>query len=256
MDYNDLTQAALEALHALPSPATATQNQEEAHRLRGRILGVLIRRGRLAAQRSVDDCAAYLQVDAQLIEAWEHGAVVPGLPQLEGLTRCLLAAAAGGGPESAEADRVNLAEYYLLRQRMIGAKLKLARKLLDLEIADLARSSGLNVDLIERYESGEVAVPMNHLCVLAQAVGQDLRYFMHAARTRRGQKPSQSAGAAEAPADKDLVRFAADDKNQDYIRLAMAFRQIDRQDLQRIAEALYNIIGASRDANGRSPATP
>ena len=103
---------------------------------------------------------------------------------------------------------------------------------------------------------GEVAVPMNHLCVLAQAVGHDLSYFIHAAKSRRDKTPLQSAGAAEAPADKDLLRFAADDKNQEYIRLAMAFRQIDREDLQRIAEALYNIISASRDANGRSPAAP
>ena len=72
----------------------------------------------------------------------------------------------------------------------------------------------------------------------------------------RDHPPQISAGEEEATANKDLVRFAADDKNQDYIRLAMAFRQIDREDLQRIAEALYTIISASRDANGRSPAAP
>ena len=255
MEYVDLTQAALEALQSSPSPVSATQNQVEAHRLRGRILGVLIRRGRLAVERSVEDCATYLQVDAQVIEAWEHGASVPGLPQLEGLTRCLLAAA-GDSPESAEDKRVNRAEYYLLRQRMIGAKLKMARLTQELEVEDLGRRSGLDAGLIKRYEFGDVAIPMNHLCALAQAVGLDLRYFLHAAQTRRDKLPSRSAGAAEAPADKDLLRFAADDRNQEYIRLAMAFRQIDREDLQRIAEALYNIIRASRDANGRSPAAP
>lgn len=256
MDYIDLTQAALDALQSSPSPAAANQDQDEAHRLRGRIVGVLIRRGRLAAQRTVEECAAYLQVDAQLIDAWEHGAPAPALPQLEGLTRYLLAAAAGEIPESADDGRAVFADYCLLRQRMIGAKLKMARQLQELEAEDLGRSSGLDAGLIENYEFGEVAIPMNHLFVLAQAVRQDLSYFLHSTEVRPGQPPPYSAGAETAPIDTDLLRFASDDKNQEYIRLAMAFRQVDRDDLQRIAEALYNIISASRDANGRSPAAP
>lgn len=256
MDYTDLTRVALDALESSPSPASATQSLDEAHRLRGRIIGVLIRRGRLAAQCSVEDCAAYLQVDAQLIDAWEHGAAVPGLPQLEGLTRYLLAAAGGESPESAEDRRADLAEYCLLRQRMIGAKLRLARQMQEFEVEDLGRSSGLDADLIARYELGEVAVPMSHLCFLAQVVGKDLSYFLHSAEVGRGQRPPDNAGEETALTDKALLRFAADDKNQDYIRLAMAFRRVDRDDLQRIAEALYNIISANRDSNGRSPAAP
>lgn len=254
MDYVDLTQAALEALHSAPAPAATTQNREEAHSLRGRILGVLIRLGRLSAQLSVEDCAAFLLVDAQLIDAWEHGESVPGLPQLEGLTRCLLAASTGETNESAPVKNSDLSEFYLLRKRMIGAQLKLARQMQDFEVKDLGRISGLDSDLIERYEFGEVTIPMNHLCVLAQAVRQDLRYFLHSDGIQRGSNHPTSADAEEAPSDTDLVRFAADDKNQDYIRLAMAFRQIDREDLQRIAEALYSIISERRDANGRSSA--
>ena len=253
MDYLDLTQAALEALGSSPSSATATDNQAEAHRLRGRILGVLIRRGRLAAERSVEDCAAYLQVDAQLLDDWELGASVPGLPQLEGLTRFLLAAAGGDSNEAAEAPAADLAEYTLLRQRMIGAQLKLARQMQHFEVEELGNAAGLDVDLIERYEFGDLVIPMNHLCALAGAVRQDLAYFLHSANVRRDQPPSQASGA-EAAADTDLVQFAADGENQAFIRLAMAFRQIDRDDLHRIAEALYNIINERRDANGRSPA--
>ena len=254
MDYLDLTQAALEALGSSPSSATATDNQAEAHRLRGRILGVLIRRGRLAAERSVEDCAAYLQVDAQQLDDWELGASVPGLPQLEGLTRFLLAAAAGESNEAVEAPATDLAEYSLLRQRMIGAQLQLARQMQHFEVEELGNAAGLDVDLIERYEFGDLVIPMNHLSALAGAVRQDLAYFLHSANVRRDQPPSQASGAEPAPAVTDLVQFAADGENQAFIRLAMAFRQIDRDDLHRIAEALYNIINERRDANGRSPA--
>ena len=132
MDHVDLTQAAVEALQSAPSSATASHNLEEAHDLRGRILGVLIRRGRLAAQLSAADCASILHVDAQQIETWEVGASAPSLPQLELLTAYMLAVTGGDSVESTDFSGLDSAEYCLLRQRMIGAKLKLARQAQDL----------------------------------------------------------------------------------------------------------------------------
>ena len=255
MDYVDLTHAALDALQSSRPSTTAAQTHEEAHSLRGRILGVLIRRGRLSAQRSVEDCALFLRVDAQQLEAWELGASVPSLPQLEGLTRYLRAAADGEGVESAQARFSDALEYNLLRQRMIGAKLKLARQSQEIAVEELGRRSGLDIDLVKGYEFGEVMIPIDHLCVLAQAVGQDLSYFLNSEDAQRDQLQFESSGPKAAPPDIDWVQFAADDKNQAFIRLAMAFRQIDREALQRIAQALYNIINEKRDANGRSPAT-
>lgn len=256
MDYVDLTQAALEALQSSPSSTAATQDQEEAHRLRSRILGVLIRRRRLSGQRSLDDCATFLGVDAQEMEAWELGESAPGLPQLEGLTRYLRAAAAGDGVEAADVSCRYSGEYALLRQRMIGAKLKMARKMKSFALEELGRETGLDCDLVKRYEYGEVMIPLNHLCVLAQAVRQDLKYFLTTDDFQHSHPLPDSGGAAVALANADLVKFAADGNNQAFIRLAMAFRQIDRADLHRIAEALYNIINEKRDANGRSHTHP
>ena len=252
MDTVDLTQAALEALR--PSPSSTTQNQAEAQRLRGRIIGVLIRRGRLSAQRSLEDCASFLQVDAQQIDAWELGASVPSLPQLEGLTS-YLRAAAGNGFEAAEAKVSDAADYTLLRQRMIGVKLKLARQMRDFALEELGGRSSLDCELLARYELGEVMIPFTHLCVLAQAVGQDLSYFLNSEDSSQERPPTKAADAMPAPDHSDLRQFAADDKNQAFIRLAMAFRQINRDDLQRIAEALYNIINEKRGANGQAPGT-
>lgn len=255
MDHVDLVQAALDALQSSSSSATMTQNHDEAQRLRGRILGVLIRRGRLSAQRSLEDCASFLQVDAQMIEAWEHGDCVPSLPQLEGLTT-YLRAAGGDSVEATDVNRSDAAEYYLLRQRMIGVKLKLARQMRDFALEELGGRSSLDSDLVARYEFGEVMIPFNHLCVLAQAVGQDLSYFLISNDSSHDRPQPKAVDATPAPDDSELHRFATDNKNQAFIRLAMAFRQINRDDLHRIAEALYNIINEKRDANGRSPTTP
>src|SRR5690606_16356552 len=55
----------------------------EAYRIRGKMIGVLLRDARLDAGRSLDDCARVLQVAPEDIEAWEFGDQVPSLPQLE-----------------------------------------------------------------------------------------------------------------------------------------------------------------------------
>lgn len=255
MDYVDLTHAALAALRTTPSSAPTMHDPDEAHTLRGRILGVLIRRSRLSAQLSVEDCATYLRVDAELIEAWELGEAVPSLPQLEGLTSCLRWTAAADDTDSDKVDYSDGAEYALIRQRMISAKLRLARNAQALAVEELSRRSGLGSELIKQYEFGEAMIPIDHLYALAQAVRQDLSYFLHAHGFNRNLSQPRSPGLPDAATDSDLVRFAADDNNKAFIRLAMAFRQIDRVDLHRIAEALYSIINEKRDANGRSPAT-
>ena len=251
MDYVDLTQAALDALQSSPSSATSSENQAEADKLRSRILGALIRRSRLSAQRSVEDCASFLQVDEQLIEAWELGGSAPSLPQLERLTDYLRSTEAGDGVDSARVD----AEYHLIRQRMIGAKLQLARQLQDLAVEEIGRRSGLEADMIQRYEFGQAMIPLNQLSALAHAIRQDLSYFLDSDVIDRDQSQPESEGRTKASADTDLVRFAADNNNKAFIRLAMAFRHISREDLHLIAEALYNIINEKSGANGRSPAT-
>ena len=254
MDYADLTQAALDALRASTLSATTAQNRAEAQKLRGRITGVLIRLGRLAAQRSVDDCAEFMRVDAKLIEAWEFGRAVPSLPQLEGLASYLRSMRPGEEIDAGQVDFSDGAEYALIRQRMIGAKLQLARLTQQLEVDEISRRSGLDSNLIARFEFGEAMIPVNHLCVLAQSLRQDLGYFLDTNGVKGERAPSRAEAPKAASADTDVLRFAVDAKNKAFIRLAMAFRQIDRDDLHRIAEALYNIIHEKRDANGRPPA--
>ena len=178
MESAQLTQAALAALH--PSTSTQSQpfNHAEACRLRGKILGVLIRSIRLEAQRSLRECAEFLHVDNQLVEEWEFGDQVPSLPQLELLSRYLKSGADGypdGGTGSQPSSRE---QYLILRQRLIGAMLRAAREAMDLSIADLGAQTALDMDLLERYELGELQIPLSQLTALAQAVDQDLNYFV------------------------------------------------------------------------------
>lgn len=254
MDYVDLTRAALSALQLPTSADSESVDHDEAHRLRGKILGVLIRQGRLAAERSAEDCARYLSVKPQMIEAWELGDRVPSLPQLEGLASCFKASMSDESLSAAILPQTENDEYMRIRQRLVGALLQSARRAQEASIEDISARTGLDTDLLQRYEYGEFAIPAHHLTVLAQAVQRDLSYFSDSARVNpRRASPSSRNAATAKDEEADLAQFAADQRNQAFIRLAMAFRDIDREDLDRIASALLAIIRERRDGNGRSP---
>ena len=57
--------------------------------LRSRKLGVLIRDARLAARKTVPECAQLVGVTSGLLRAWEIGSKAPSLPELEVLAYSL-----------------------------------------------------------------------------------------------------------------------------------------------------------------------
>ncbi len=257
MHFVDLTQVALRTLQSSTSSTNEQYNYEQAHSLRGKILGVLIRQGRLASEVTAEDCALYLSVEPQLIEAWELGKDVPSLPQLEGLGDCFKAAN-DGEPISASALPLPARDEYLrLRQRLLGALLQAVRRAREISIEGVSANTGLDVELLKKYEYGESAIPVHHLTMLAQSFEQELGYFTDTGGYGRIKKQRTSRETAKATDEEaELMHFATDYRNQAFIRLAMAFRDIDREDLDRIADALLAIIRDGRDANGRSLTRP
>ncbi len=254
MDYADLTRVALSALQSSTSADSEYVDHDEAHCLRGKILGVLIRQSRLAAEVTTEDCARYLSVKPQLIEAWELGERAPSLSQLEGLASCFKAPMSDESLSAAVLPQAEQDEYMRIRQRLAGALLQSARRDQEASIEDISARTGLDADLLQRYEYGESVMPVHHLTALAQAVQRDLSYFTDSAGVSlRRASPSARNAATAKDEDVDLAQFAADQRNRAFIRLAMAFRDIDREDLDRIASALLAIIRERRDENGRSP---
>lgn len=243
MDRVDLIQAALEELQPSAAAKTTSNNQDEARRIRGKLLGVLIRKRRLAAERTLAECASFMGAEPQLIEAWEYGESGPSLPQLELLSQFL------NGRESFSAgarptDRAIQAEYILLRQRLIGALLRAARRSSDQPLEELSATVRLEASQLKSFEFGEEEIPVGDLTGLAQALRIDMNYF--AALPQNMPLPSPFASLSSTPADRESEwrEFATESDNLPFIRLAMAFQQIARDDLHRIADALFAIIKA------------
>lgn len=249
MKSPDLTQAALDALRPSTAETKRPPDHGEARRLRNRLLGVLIRRRRLEAERALADCAEFMATPPALIEAWEFGECAPSLPQVEMLSQFFNGDHAGtDGGDNAEAALAR-AEYILLRRRIIGALLRAARLSRSASAADLSQSSGLDPNQLERYELGEEMLPLSDLIALAQALSADLNDFAPLPGLALAPSRGSESRAAETEVKSEWRQFAADGENLPFIRLAMAFQHIARDDLHRIADALFAIIRANGDSS-------
>lgn len=252
MESTDLTQRALDALRPPTAKTTKATDQDEARRIRASLLGALMRQRRLAAARALSECATFMGAAPDLIEAWEFGESSPSLPQLELLAAFLEDRAAGSESRDFTAGQSARDEYIFLRRRLIGALLRAARLASGLSLSQVAESASLTADQLERFEFGEETLPLSDLVALVHALGTDLSAFAAPLDHLPGQSRSSESTDAADRLKSDWRHFADDGENLPFIRLAMAFQHIARDDLHRIADALLAIIGANGDAKGWS----
>lgn len=256
MDGLDLTQAALEALQTSSLEMSDNGNHVEARSVRGRILGVLIRKWRIQAECSPTECAEFMRAAPQMIEAWEYGYSVPCWPQLELLSLYFNGRTANSRDSALAKDNAARLEYLLLRQRLIGALLRTARETIGWSIDELGERIGLEADAVKRFELGEERIPVSDLAALAQSLKRDLAYFTALPQAPPHSLSWKSTGDSSLESNTELSQFATQSENRAFIELAMAFKHIGPDDLHRIADALFAIISAKVDSNGRPISRP
>ena len=205
-DFGDLGAQLKKGLNkGQPATDEKPYDYAESYRLRGKMLGVLIRDARLSASRTIDDCARLLHVDPNVISAWEYGDDVPSLPQLELLAYYLdipvshfWSQKTKQGNEPTKTSVQN--EYVALRNRMIGGLLRVAREGENLSIQDLESSSFVGELLQMRAE---------------------WQKFMDL--------------------DEDVRQFAANQTNLGFLKIAMMFSHMPTAELRQVAEGMLEI---------------
>jgi len=220
-------------------------DHEESYRLRGKMLGVLIRDARLNASRTLEDCARLLNTQPAQVAAWEYGEAVPDLPQLE-----LLAYHFGvpishfWGTETLKNDanqRVDAqAEYMALRHRMIGALLRQAREDAGLSLEDVAQAAHMTPDTLAAYEVGE-PIPMNVLPVLSNAVDNNMAYFLETSSYIGALLQMREEWRHFLELDEETRAFAANPLNVGFLKIALMFSKMPTDDLRKVAEGMLDI---------------
>jgi len=217
----------------------------ESYRLRGKMLGVLIRDARISASRTVEDCARLLQVSSAQIEAWEYGDDVPSLPQLELLAYYLDIPVShfwGSETRSNQQNKSSVQlEYVALRNRMVGGLVRSAREDENLSIEDLSEATKIDTALLQQYEYGDVVIPMHHLTVIAGSVNRNLDYFLESNSFVGELLQMRAEWQKFMDLDEDVRQFAANQTNLGFLKIAMLFSDMPTPTLRKIAEGMLEI---------------
>ncbi len=248
MDFKDISsrlKATKEQEAARTSPKPV--DPDESYRIRGKMLGVLLRDARQQAGRNLEDCGRLLRVTPEQVEAWEYGDSVPSLPQLEILAYYLdVPVSHFWGMNTLEGDdsqsrRDAQSEYMALRDRMIGVLLRQAREEQNLSLDDLSAASGIPVETIAHYELGELPLPMHELSVLASSVRKNMDYFLESSSHIGHLLAMREDWKHFAGLPEEIRQFAADPLNIGFIEIAIMFKQMPTEKLRRVAESMLEI---------------
>lgn len=215
--------------------------------IRTKKLGVLIRDARLAARRSVQECAEALGVRNGAFRAYEEGTRSPSLPELETLVYYLdlpmehfwsKETKSGNAPRHA---RLDLPKLLAVRQRKIGALLRQERMKASISIRNLAHETGISSARIKAFELGERPIPLPELEVLVRTLGGRIETFFDRSGPIGQWMISEETIHHFLELPMELREFVSMPVNRPYLELAMKLSNMSKDKLRSVAEDLLDI---------------
>jgi transcriptional regulator with XRE-family HTH domain len=220
--------------------------QAQVH-LRSRKLGVLIRDARLAARKTIPECARILPVTPGIFRAWEEGRRSPSLPELEILSYSLnlplrrfwsKEATSNNAPPT---EDMNLPVFVGIRQRMIGALLRQLREKSSISPRALAELSGIPTARLKAYELGERPISLPELEGLTSLLGGQIELLFDQTGPIGSWMRQQKAIQDFLQLPFELQNFVSKPVNRPYLDLAMKLSGMSTDKLRSVAEDLLDI---------------
>ncbi|MGD0877803.1 MAG: helix-turn-helix transcriptional regulator [Anaerolineales bacterium] len=215
--------------------------------LRTRKLGVLIRDARLAARKTLSECAKLVGVTSGVLRSWEEGRKAPSLPELEVLAYSLhlplhhFWSKDAMSDDESVTDSFNLPALIAIRQRLVGALLRQQRENASLSIQTLSEQSGLSRARLKSYELGERPIPLPELEGLVGLLGGQIETIFDQTG-RIGQWMIQQKAIQDfLLLTPELQNFVCKPVNRPYLELAMKLSGMSTQKLRSVAEDLLDI---------------
>lgn len=215
--------------------------------IRTKKLGVLIRDARLAARRSVQECAEALGVRTGALRAYEEGTRAPSLPELETLVYYLDLPMEHFWSKEIKSDsaprhaKLDLPKLLAIRQRKIGALLRQERMKASISIRNLANETGIASSRIKAFELGERPIPLPELEVLVRTLGGRVETFFDRSGPIGQWLISEETIQHFLELPMELREFIAMPVNRPYLELAMKLSNMSKDKLRSVAEDLLDI---------------
>lgn len=216
--------------------------------IRNKIIGVLLRKARTDANKTVQKCAQTLGIDPAFIIRAEEGQESLTLPQLESLGHILEAPLSyfleteDLSEEGPSQQRIPYLEIMRLRRKIIGVTLRQARLEAGRTLDEIASSLGYTPEYLGRVELGEAYVPLIQLQVWGDMLGIPFTEFTAA---------DVIPLSAEEQSKRDLTvldhlppevrEFIVKPINIPYLQIAMNLSQMPAETLRQIASGLLEI---------------
>jgi transcriptional regulator with XRE-family HTH domain len=215
--------------------------------IRSKKLGVLIRDARLAARRTVHECAEAIGVRKSVFREYEEGLRSPSLPELEILVYFLdlpmdhFWSNQSRSESISRSEKIDLQRLLAVRQRKIGALLRQERMKSSISIRNLAHQTGITNSRIKAFELGERAIPLPELELLVRTLGGRIESFFDRHGPVGQWMISEEAVQQFLEMPVEMRQFVALPVNRPYLQLAMKLSNMSRDKLRSVAEDLLDI---------------
>jgi transcriptional regulator with XRE-family HTH domain len=216
--------------------------------IRAKILGVLLKDARLAAGKTLKDCADVLGCPVSTYTHYELGQKSPSLPELEILAYFLdtplahfWGNQARSEAESGDAAHLPRESITSLRDRIIGVQLRKARTNAKVKLKDLADELGISTSRLSDYEYGAKSIPLPELEALMARLGLSLDDLLETRGTVGERESARRAFERFQKLPPELREFFSQPANESYLRLAQRLSQLSTDKLRGIAETLLDI---------------
>jgi transcriptional regulator with XRE-family HTH domain len=215
--------------------------------IRNKKLGLLIMDARRQSRHAINECAEAIGVSAEQFEDFEKGNRAPSMPQLELLALFFnLPIEHFWGKQALSTTEARLAlqekeRLVLLRNRVIVTNLRIARSSAGISIEALAEKSGISLTELQRFEAGELAIPVTALEVLANALDIPIERFYDEHGPIGKWRIQQGSMQKFLDLPPEVQQFIAKPVNRPYLELAMRLSDLSAEKLRAVAEVLLEI---------------
>lgn len=235
-----------EKLEAISRKRAEKEAEEKAAQkiLRRKIIGVLIRRARLEAGKSLKETAEVLGCSPDRLSQYESGEKAPSLPETEMLARFFSVSLEDLLDETRQHEKLPLLppEVIPIRDKILGVQLRQARQMAGLTQKELSKAANCSTGRLSQYERGQRPIPVPELETLievlrlrfADLVDADLGPDSPQARQQQNLERLNMV-------PQHIQEFVLNPVNVLYLEMAMKVSSLPVDTLRQLAEGLLDI---------------
>lgn len=220
--------------------------QQTILKLRTHRLAVMLIDARQTHRRTFEECAQAMGVSVEEYQSYEAAQAAPSLPALEALAFYLnlplehfWSQTTLSAQTAAPSDQVR--KLRGLRSRAIGARLRQRRTQLEMGTDTLAEKLSLPLEQVDTFETGQNAIPLPQLELIAEALGLPIQelFDQHGPIGEWRTERELNEKFAQLPAK--MKDFVSKPVNRPYLELAMRLSELSVEKLRTVAESLLEI---------------